>query len=88
MHIELEFAKKMDSISFSGLEKEILETASNLFVGTAYTYHDWALESEFFQAVHKLMDMDILYEENIEVEGGLNVQAYKIKKVKIHKTIF
>lgn len=66
---------------FSKLEKEILETAATLFIGTAYKYHDWVLESEFLSTIHKLIDMDILYEENIPVEDGVDIQVYKIKSM-------
>jgi len=64
---------------FSKLEKEILETAAMLFIGTAYKYHDWVLESEFLETIHKLIAMDILYEEKIPVEGDVDIQVYKIK---------
>jgi hypothetical protein len=66
---------------FSKLEKEILEMAATLFIGTAYRYHDWVLESEFLSTIHKLIDMDILYEENIQVEGDSDIQVYKIKSI-------
>ncbi len=62
---------------FSSLEQEILETATMLFVGTTYTYHSSVLKSEFLQAVNKLINLDILYEDHINIENGCKIEVYK-----------
>ena len=62
---------------FSSLEQEILETATMLFVGTTYTYHSSVLKSEFLQAVNKLIHLNILYEDQIDMENGCKIEVYK-----------
>ena len=72
-----QLAKEVYIMLFSSLEQEILETATMLFVGTTYIYHSSVLKSEFLQAVNKLIHLNILYEDQIDMENGCKIEVYK-----------